>query len=214
MAARREQTVLDGLCRGLREAAKAGRSLRHSARMASGGRRKRANQVRAGLLPDGRRLLPVKARRTSQVLVARATLVQVRLREEEARAIDAALTGEVGLHLTPGLLAARSTRTRPRWMTPDEGEDDGILVLGVDEELEAPTVPRAGRCSSTVCDGMEGIEESDSRKSVKRPRELSSFARNMGVEVSMLQNDRERRVASKPVSKRHASDRAKTLCGL
>ena len=99
-------------------------------------------------------------------------------------------------------------------MTPDEGEDDGIMVLGVGEELEAPTVPRSGRCSSTASDGMEGIVESDSRKSVKRPRELSSFARNMGVEVSMLQRDRERRMACKPVNKRHASDRAKTLCGL
>ena len=58
------------------------------------------------------------------------------------------------------------------------GEDDGIMVLGADEEPEAPTVPRAGRSSSTVCDGMEGIEELDSRKSVKRPRELSSFARS------------------------------------
>ena len=99
-------------------------------------------------------------------------------------------------------------------MTPDEGEDEGIMVLGVDEELEAPTVPRAGRSSSTTCDDMEGIEELDSSKSVKRPRELSSFARNMGLEVSMLQKDQERRVACKPVSKRQASDRAKTLCGL
>ena len=88
------------------------------------------------------------------------------------------------------------------------------MVIGADEELEVPTVPRSGRSSSASVDRMEGIDDLDSRKSVKRPRELSSFARNMGVEVSMLQKDRERRVASKPVSKRHASDRAKTLCGL
>ena len=154
--------------------------MRHGARMAIGGRHKRAKKATAGLLPDGRRLLPIKARRTKQVLAARAALMQVRLREEEARAADAVLAGDVRLHLTPGLLAMRSTRTRPKWMTPDEGEDDGIMVLGVDEKLEAPTVPRAGRCSSTACDGMDGIEEPDSRKSVKRPRELSSFARNMG----------------------------------
>ena len=93
----------------------------------------------ACLLSDGRRLSPVKARKTKQVLAARAALARVRLCEEDARAADAVLAGEVGLHLTPGLLAARSIRTRPRWMTPDEGEDDGIMVLGVDEELEAPT---------------------------------------------------------------------------
>ena len=124
-----ERARCDVMRRRLREAARAGRGLRHSARMAISGRRKRDKKASAGLLPDGRRLLPIKARRTKQVLATRAALAQVRLREEEARAADAVLAGDVGLHLTPGLLAARSTRTRPRWMTPEEGEDDGIMVL-------------------------------------------------------------------------------------
>ena len=53
------------------------------------------------------------------------------------RAADAELDGGVGLHMTPRLLAALPlhVRTRPRYMVPGEDEDDGIMVLGVGEEL-------------------------------------------------------------------------------